>query len=131
MPKQATTVVLSEPEEQGLLQMTKRHRSEQQVVLRARIVLAAGCGYSNAQIARDLHVNVDTVRLWRDRWAGWQGIDLETLSVSKRLQDAPRPGVTPTFTPEQRCQMAVLACEAQRKRDALSASGRAERSQTR
>jgi hypothetical protein len=54
---------------------------------------------------------VDTVRLWRDRWAGLQGIDLETLSLAERLQDAPRPGATPKFTAEQRCQMAALACE--------------------
>ncbi len=52
------------------------------------------------------------MRLWRDRWAGLQGIDLETLSLRERLQDAPRPGVAPTFTPEQRAQMAALACEA-------------------
>lgn len=112
MPKQATPVVLSEQEEQGLLQITRRHRSEQQVVLRARIVLAAAQGSSNARIARELGVNVDTVRLWRDRWVGLQGIDLETLSLGERLQDAPRPGATPKFTTEQRCQMAVLACEA-------------------
>ncbi len=115
MPKQATPVVLSEQEEQGLLQITRRHRSEQQVVLRARIVLAAAQGSSNAQIARELDVCVDTVRLWRDRWAGLQGIDLETLSLAGRLQDAPRPGTTPTFTAEQRCQMAALACEAPAK----------------
>ncbi len=62
------------------------------MVLRARIVLAAAQGSSNAQIARELGVNVDTVRLWRDRWAGLQGIDLEVLSLAERLQDAPRPG---------------------------------------
>lgn len=112
MPKRATAVVLSEKEQEGLRQITKRHRSEQQVVLRARIVLAATQGHSNAQIARDLSVNVDTVRLWRDRWVGLQGIDLKTLSVIERLQDAPRPGGTPKFTSEQRCQMAALACEA-------------------
>jgi putative transposase len=60
----------------------------------------------------ELGVNVDTVRLWRDRWVGLQGIALETLSLGERLQDAPRPGATPKFTTEQRCQMAVLACEA-------------------
>ncbi len=32
-------IVLSEKEQEGLLQITKRHRSEQQVVMRARIVL--------------------------------------------------------------------------------------------
>ena len=111
MPKRATTIVLSEKEQEGLLQITKRHRSEQQVVLRARIVLAAAQGFSNTQIARELGINVDTVRLWRDRWVGLQGLDLETLSLAERLQDAPRPGVTPKFSAEQRCQMAALACE--------------------
>src|SRR5512142_3465085 len=112
MPKRATPIVLSEKEQEGLLQITKRHRSEQQVVLRARIVLAAAQGHSNVQIASELDINVDTVRLWRDRWVGLQGIDLETLSVAERLQDAPRPGVKPKFTTDQRCQMAALACEA-------------------
>ncbi len=36
MPKRATEIVLSEQEQEGLLQITKCHRSEQQVVLRAR-----------------------------------------------------------------------------------------------
>src|SRR5436305_3049767 len=115
MPKRATAVILSEKEQEGLLQITKRHRSEQQVVLRARIVLLAAQGSANAQIARELEVNVDTVRLWRDRWVGLQGIDLETLSIAERLQDAPRPGVKPKITVEQRCQMAALACEAPTK----------------
>jgi putative transposase len=115
MPKQATSVVLSTQEEQGLLQITRRHRSEQQVVLRARIVLAAAQGSSNVQIARELDVCVDTVRLWRDRWVGLQGIDLETLSLAERLQDAPRPGAAPKFTAEQRCQVAALACQAPAK----------------
>ena len=112
MPKRATPIVLSEKEQEGLQQITKRHRSEQQMVVRARIVLAAAQGHPNVQIARELDINVDTVRLWRDRWAGLQGIDLETLSLTERLQDAPRPGVKPKFTAEQRCQMAALACEA-------------------
>ena len=115
MPKRATQVVLSEKEQEGLVQITNRHRSEQQQALRARMILAAAQGNSNAQIARELEVNVDTVRLWRDRWVGLQGIDLETLSVTERLQDAPRPGTPPKFTAGQRCQMAALACEAPMK----------------
>ncbi len=112
MPKRATQVVLSEKEQEALVQITKRHRSEQQQAQRARIVLAAGQGDSNAQIARELGIDVDIVRLWRDRWVGVQGIDLETLSIAERLQDAPRPGAPPKFTAEQRCQRAALACEA-------------------
>jgi len=83
MPKRATPIVLSEKEQEGLHQITKRHRSEQQVVLRARIVLAAAQGSPNVQIASELDINVDTVRLWRDRWAGLQGIDMETLSLTE------------------------------------------------
>lgn len=115
MPKRATAILLSEPEQEALLQIIKRRRSEQQVVLRARIVLAAAQGFSNAHIARELAINVDTVRLWRDRWAGLQGVDLESVSAAERLQEAPRPGVAPKFTAEQRCQMAALACEAPSK----------------
>jgi transposase len=77
MPKQASMIVLSEPEQDGLLQITKHHRSEQQVVVRARIVLAAAQGSSNIRIARELGINVDTVRLWRDRWASWREIEQE------------------------------------------------------
>jgi putative transposase len=115
MPKRATKVVLTEKEQEELTRITQRHRSQQRLVLRARIILAAAQGQSNAQIARDLQVNVDTVRLWRDRWVGLQGIDLKTLSVAERLEDAPRPGVQPRITAEQRCQMAALACEAPSK----------------
>jgi putative transposase len=115
MPKRATKVVLSEKEQEALTQISRRYRSEQQMALRARIVLAAAEGWSNTRIARELAINVDTARLWRDRWVGLQGIDLDTLSISERLQDAPRPGITPKITAEQRCQMAALACEAPSK----------------
>jgi putative transposase len=114
MPKRATNVILSEREQAALVQVTKRHRSEHQQVLRARIVLAAAAGRSNAQIARELAINVETARLWRDRWVGLQGIAWETLTVAERLQDAPRQGTPPKFTAEQRCQIATLACEATR-----------------
>src|SRR5881396_1884443 len=115
MPKRATKVVLSEKEQEALTRISRLYRSEQQVAQRARIILAAAQGQSNAQIARELDIHVDTARLWRDRWVGLQGIDLETLSIIERLQDAPRPGVKPTITAEQRCQMAALACEAPMK----------------
>jgi transposase len=115
MPKRATQVILSDQAQEALVQFTKRHRSEQQQVLRACIVLAAAQGRSNAQIARELGINVDTVRLWRDRWVGLQGIDWATLSIAERLQDAPRPGTPPKITAEQRCQIAAVACEAPQK----------------
>ncbi len=115
MPKRATRVILNEKEQEALVQITKRHRSEQQQALRARIVLAAAQGHSNVQIANALAINVDTARLWRDRWVELQGIDLDTLSVAERLQDAPRPGAPARITSEQRCQIAAVACEAPMK----------------
>jgi putative transposase len=120
VPKRATAIHLSEKEQEELTRLTRRHRSEQQVVVRARIILAAAQGSSNIQIAHELDINVDTVRLWRDRWASWQDIDQgnnaqEPVSLAQRLQDAPRPGAVPKFTVEQRAQMAALACEAPAK----------------
>lgn len=44
------------------------------------------------RLARELAINVDAARLWRDRWVGLQGIAWETLTVAERLQDAPREG---------------------------------------
>ena len=52
MPKRATKVVLSEKEQEELTQISKRHRSEQQMALRARMVLAAAQGHANAQQPR-------------------------------------------------------------------------------
>ena len=115
MPKRASKVVLSEKEQEALTRISRRYRSEQQVALRARIVLAAAQGHSNAHIAHELSINVDTARLWRDRWVGLQGIDLDTLSITERLQDAPRPGKRPEISVQQRCQIAALACEAPSK----------------
>jgi transposase len=115
MPKRATQVILGEKEQEELVQITRRHRSEQQQVLRARIILAAALGHSNVQIARELAINVDTARLWRDRWVELQSIDLDTLSVAERLHDVPRPGAPARITSEQRCQMVAMACEAPMK----------------
>ncbi len=112
MPKRATPIQLPEEEQAVLLQVTKRRKSGQQLVLRAQIVLAAGEGKSNVTIAQELSVSVETGRLWRDRWAKWQDIDLKDRGVEERLADAPRPGAPARISAEQRCQMEMLACEA-------------------
>lgn len=105
-------VALTADERQGLEALVHRHTTAQQVALRARITLAAADGLNNAQIARPLGVDVDTVRLWRQRWLGFQAVTLEDLSVEERLTDAPRPGRPAQMTAEQVCQVIALACEA-------------------
>jgi putative transposase len=112
MTKRAITIRLQEEERAALVQITKRHKSGQQLVLRARIVLEASEGKSNVTIAQELLVSVETVRLWRGRWARWQDIDFKEKGAEHRLADAPRPGVPARISAEQRCQMEVLACEA-------------------
>jgi transposase len=102
---------LTDEERHGLEKLTKRHNMAQQLVLRARIVLAADDGQNNAQIARDLDIDVQTVRRWRNRWLLLQPIALEDLSIQERLEDLPRPGAPARITADQRCQIEALACE--------------------
>ncbi|MBX9640719.1 MAG: helix-turn-helix domain-containing protein [Mycobacteriaceae bacterium] len=52
----------------ALTRLTRAGRSEQRLVTRARIVLAAAAGQSNARIARSLGITEDTARKWRRRW---------------------------------------------------------------
>ena len=105
-------VELTAAEQQGLDALVRRHSAPQQVVTRARIVLLAAEGLNNSQIARHAGLDVDTVRLWRQRWLGFQGVALADLSVEDRLTDAPRPGRPAEITAEQVCQIVALACEA-------------------
>lgn len=106
------TIELTGAERQALDELVRRHRTPQQMVLRARIVLAAGEGQNNAQIARRLGVSIDMVRLWRERWLILQPASLEELPVAERLSDAPRPGKPRTITDEQVCRIEELVCEA-------------------
>ena len=105
------TVNLTEAEQTELEKLVKRHNVAQQIGLRGRIVLAAGAGKNNSQIVRELHVSLDMVRLWRQRWLDLQPIALADLSVEERLEDLPRSGAPLQITAEQRCQIEALACE--------------------
>jgi transposase len=103
---------LNEKEKEELTKLTQGHKSEKQKVLRSQIILYAAQEYSNAKIARELNINIDTARLWRDRWVALQEIELDKLSVEDRLEDVQRPGKPPIITEEERCKIAALACEA-------------------
>ena len=105
-------VPLSAAERQELATLVRAHTTGQQLALRARIILAAAAGRNNGQSARQLGVDVETVRLWRGRWLGLQPVALADLSVADRLADAPRAGRAPQLTAAQTGRIAALACEA-------------------
>src|SRR5436853_4739930 len=104
-------VVLSERERAELERLVRAFTTGQQLALRARIVLAAGDGLNNLQIARELGVDDETPGHWRGRWLQFREVPLEEVSVAKRLADAPKCGAPAKFTPEQVCQIIALACE--------------------
>ena len=110
-------IELSTDERQGLELLVRRYTTPQQIALRARIILSAADGFNNAQIARQLGVNLDTVRRWRQRWTGLLAASLDDLSIEERLSDAPRPGAPARITPEQVCQIVALACQAPSQSD--------------
>lgn len=108
----AEEIPVTAEDRQELERVSRAHTTPQQIAVRARIVLVAHETRNQAETARQVGVSEKMVRQWRRRWAALFGIARETLSVQKRLTDAPRPGAPVQITAEQRCQMAVIACEA-------------------
>jgi transposase len=94
-------IVLSDEEKAILMARARSGRSQWRDRLRARIVLAAAAGGSNAAIAAEVGVCTDTVRKWRRRFAATR------LSG---LKDAPRSGRPPGFTAADRAEAVALAC---------------------
>jgi transposase len=89
-------------QERAALVALIRPTEQARMLLRARIVLAAADGASNAAIARDLGVCEDTVRKWRCRYA---------RDRLPGLADAHRPGRPRRFSAVQRAQVTAIACE--------------------
>jgi putative transposase len=109
---QPPAITLTPGERQALEALLRQHSAPQQLVLRARIVLASAQGLNNAQVARELTVSIDAARLWRRRWLETAPADPEEpLDVAARLQDLPRPGALGRFTAEQFCQLIAMGCE--------------------
>src|SRR5258708_39967176 len=94
-------IVLSDDEEAVLTARARSVRGAYRDRLRARIVLAAAAGKSNAAIAAQQSVHADTVRKWRRRYAAGR---------LAGLKDAPRSGRPPVFTAAGPAETVALAC---------------------
>jgi transposase len=99
---------LTEAERLELEHLVNQHKTPQQIVRRAQIILQAHQGHTHRQIARSLNLSRDMVRHWRNRWLATAE---KAQAVWERLQDAERPGAPAQFTPEQLTQVFVIACE--------------------
>jgi transposase len=97
----AVSIVLSALEYRVLIGRARRARGEQRDVLRARIVLAAAGGQSNAAIARRLAITEDTVRRWRARFAAERVAGLD---------DRARSGRPRTFADVAAAEVKAMAC---------------------
>jgi len=77
------SLLLSNNEREALQAWTRQPRCPQALALRARLILFCATGRSNTEVAADLHVTVQTVGKWRQRF------------IDKRLDgllDEHRPG---------------------------------------
>ncbi|AUY54641.1 IS630 family transposase [Streptomyces sp. CB01881] len=77
------------------------HKTEYRLRVRAQVVLHASRGRSNARIARETGLHLDTVRKWRGRFA--------ELGLAG-LADRKRTGRPASFTALQAARVKALAC---------------------
>lgn len=112
---------VSERQQAILQEIVQCRHSPQYEALRARILLEANLGARNERIAAKFGITRQTVVMWRTRW-GKSAEALKECESQKDdqdlrrliryvLNDAPRPGCPPTFTPEQICHILAVACE--------------------
>jgi transposase len=86
----APPLQLRRADRETLEAMVRKRTLAQRLALRARIVLFCADGLPHREIKRRLNTSVDAVIRWRKRYEQ-EGID--------GLQDRPRPGRPPSFSP--------------------------------
>ena len=119
--RRAIPLNVSEQQQDTLQRLVYRETSPQRLVRRGKIILIAATGASNTQITQDLHVDHETVRLWRERWRTAES-RLQAIEATRKqkplsqaievlLTDEQRPGAPSLFTFEQFMQVMALACQ--------------------
>jgi putative transposase len=108
MPRLSAAIIeLSDAEREALEKLINRNRTEQQIALRAKIILKASERATHGEIAQTFGVSHEMSRVWRRRWLELKALD---VPVEDRLHDAPRPGAPMRFTLEQITQLYGIAC---------------------
>jgi putative transposase len=91
-------------EQEYLLSLIKKDKSTARKVARARVLLLAGEGASDAEIAETFHLGLSTVHRTRQRFVE------EGLRAA--LSEHPRLGRTRSLTGKQEAFIVALACSA-------------------
>lgn len=114
-------IQLTRRQRETLNHLIRREKSSQQLVRRAKIILAAADQRNNQHNADLLGMTPTTVRLWIERWNMAGDIlakadadeNEKSLSVAicNVLADDRRPGRPTDFSPELFCQVIAVACE--------------------
>jgi transposase len=95
-------ITLSEAEERELRRRAAQYTRPHREVIRAKVVLLAGEGHNDTEIARRLDCTDKTAAKWRRRFAA-EGI--------AGLDERPRPGRPRSFSPAEIAEVKALACE--------------------
>ncbi|MFJ3221231.1 IS630 family transposase [Kitasatospora sp. NPDC086801] len=98
----ACPIVLTAAERHQLKKAAYGHKTAHQTRMRAQVVLHAARGRSNARIAHETRLHLDTVRTWRGRFAA---------GGLPALADRKRSGRPARFTPVQVAEAKALACQ--------------------
>ena len=108
--KKATPIELSEKERIILTENAVGTHKPQHMKIRSKIILLSSEGKTNNAIEREMDVNSETVKIWRDRY-GSQKEELKRTEaespykmrslIERTLSDAQRPGAPAKFLDEQ------------------------------
>lgn len=103
-PKPKYQITLTPEQVKELTAISQNYTAPYCEVQRARMMLLAHEGQSNAEIARRTNCSVQTVRNWRQRWP-----------ARKTLRDAKRSGAPRRILPTERAAVTALACSKPRQ----------------
>jgi transposase len=101
MPLVAVQIMLSDEERDALEGVVRSSTSEQRMVTRARVVLAAAAGKPNRQIAGEVGLSERKVGVWRNRFAERR---------LEGLRDLPRPGKPRVYDHDKQVEVFKTAC---------------------
>ena len=101
MPREPEPIHLSKKERAELLSLTRKHTLPHGFVRRVHAILLADDGLGNEEIATRLNLHRNSVCKWRDRF---------NRERAAGLEDKPRPGKPPKYTPAQIQKIVTKVC---------------------